>query len=144
MAHNRWLSLLGAALLFVASGAQCADDRPVGPGPCDDSKGQQDANECFGNVWRKADAELTQAYNRFRERLSDNPKGKTLLRDAERAWIKFRDANCAFRSLAVEGGSMQPMMYAMCGAEMTRDRFKHLQTQLDCEEGDPNCVAPSR
>ena len=44
------------------------------------------------------------------------------LRDAQRAWIAYRDANCAFDHSIWGGGSMRMIWGASCMASMTAER----------------------
>ena len=49
------------------------------------------------------------------------------LREAQRAWVAFRDANCRLESFEARGGSMQPMLDAGCRATLTRARTAELR-----------------
>jgi len=69
--------------------------------------------------------------------------GRKLLLTAQRSWLAYRNAHCAFIASATEGGSAQPMIRAMCMEELTTQRNKELQDQLTCPEGDMSCVAPT-
>ena len=75
-------------------------------------------------------------------RLADDAEGKKLLQAAQRAWISFRDAECAFSTNDSKGGSIYPMLMSNCLEELTADRTKQLRTYLDCEEGDMSCPVP--
>jgi len=98
-------------------------------------------NGCFYRYWKQADADLNASYNALMKRLS-NATARTRLRDAQRAWLTFRDKDCAFQSWATEGGSVQPTVTSACMADMTRERIKEIETQLNCQEGDLICAAP--
>ena len=65
-----------------------------------------------------------------------------LLVDSQRAWIAFRDAQCAFQSSGVAGGGAYPMTLALCKAPLTCERVKQLKAYLACDEGDLNSPAP--
>ncbi len=51
---------------------------------------------------------------------------KTLL-DAQRAWIKYRDAHCVTEGYIFRGGSMEPFMVSTCMARLTRERIVALE-----------------
>lgn len=54
----------------------------------------------------------------------------TQLRDAQRAWIAFRDANCAMEYGAWGAGSMRQIAGADCQLRMTAERTIDLMTYL--------------
>lgn len=68
----------------------------------DDS--QQMMNICAGEDYQAADAKLNAAYRDLIG--SDDADGKRLLQAAQRAWITFRDAECAHSTAASVGGSI--------------------------------------
>ncbi|MFW8615899.1 MULTISPECIES: lysozyme inhibitor LprI family protein [Mesorhizobium] len=94
------LVLLAAA--SVARAQEC--DRS------DDS--QQMMNICAGEDYQAADARLNTAYQNLTS--SDDANGKRLLQVAQRAWITFRDAECAHSTAASEGGSIHSMEVSQC------------------------------
>jgi uncharacterized protein YecT (DUF1311 family) len=49
------------------------------------------------------------------------------LREAQRAWVSFRDAQCRLESFEARGGSMQPMLDSGCRAAVTRARTAELR-----------------
>lgn len=79
---------------------------------------QMEMNECAGLAYQEADKRLNQVYKQL-------PRTPGLVA-AEKAWIAFRDAECTYEAQAVEGGSMQPMVYANCLQSLTEDRIKQL------------------
>jgi hypothetical protein len=62
------------------------------------------------------------------------------LRDAQRAWIAFRDKDCSFRAQGGNGGSASALASSNCVAELTRERSAALKRVLDCPQGDVTCV----
>lgn len=87
--------------------------------------------------FKKADAALNATYAQLMAKLSGRSGQKLKL--AQRAWIAFRDAECALQGSAVEGGSAQPMVVATCMAGLTEQRVRELRAYLSCEEGDLAC-----
>ena len=59
--------------------------------------------------------------------------GAAALRDAQRAWIAFRDRACEVEGMRYEGGSIQPMIVAGCLERLTRARSEDLR--LLAEDG---------
>jgi uncharacterized protein YecT (DUF1311 family) len=49
------------------------------------------------------------------------------LRDAQRAWITFRDTNCRLAGYPMRGGSAEPLLIYGCLRQMTQDRSAELQ-----------------
>ena len=79
---------------------------------------QMEINQCAANEYRYADRELNAYYSKLE-------KTKELV-TAERAWIAYRDAECAYQAKFVEGGFMAPMVHSSCLTELTKQRFKQL------------------
>jgi uncharacterized protein YecT (DUF1311 family) len=123
---------LACALAFPAGAA----DR------CDDAQDQATMNRCASAAYQAADRELNAAYEEIRGRLASMPETARLLRDAQRAWIAFRDSECTFATSSAEGGSIQPMLAAQCAETLTRSRTDMLNHYLACEEGDLSCPVP--
>ncbi|MEC7819221.1 MAG: lysozyme inhibitor LprI family protein [Pseudomonadota bacterium] len=73
-----------------------------------------------------ADAELNRYYSAAMERLADQgedyAKARTELRDAQRAWIKYRDAECGAVFTSWAPGSIARTMAADCSDRLTRTR----------------------
>ena len=76
---------------------------------CKTASDQVSLNQCAGQDFKAADADLNAVYGQVAGRLSDAPDVKSLLTAAQRSWVAFRDAECAFRSSGSEGGSIHPM-----------------------------------
>lgn len=80
---------------------------------------QYDLNQCAHALYQISDRRLNSVYKRLEP--SDG-----LVR-AQRAWIAYRDAQCAYEGQNFEGGSMQPMIISGCLETMTNDRIKLLE-----------------
>ncbi len=113
-------------------------------GDCANASDQATLDECAGKDFDAADKKLNEAYKQIVERLKDNAGSKKLLVDAQRAWVSFRDAECAFQGGPAEtAGSVRPMVVANCQAGLTNLRLKDLQDYLHCEEGVLDCPVPA-
>ena len=98
------------------------------PKPCEDAQTQADMNICFGNEYKKADGALNKAYQQLAAMLDEDDKAQ--LKNAENAWLKYRDTNCEFVADQYKGGSMRPMIAAICLADVTDNRTKELKSQI--------------
>jgi len=112
---------------------------------CENPQAQQEMNYCAAQDAERADAELNIVYRSSIERAraadreyagvadgaggpSDGlPGEEATLREAQRAWVTFRDASCRLESFEARGGSMQPMIDGGCRASMTRARAAELR-----------------
>jgi len=97
---------------------------------------QQEMNRCAAADYQKADAELTKVYGK----LDKTPE----LRAAERAWIAYRDAECAFANSDSEGGTIHSMEVTLCEEKLTNIRAQQLRSYLKCGEGDMGCPVPAK
>lgn len=129
----RLSTLLLAGSCLVASSFTVAGDT------CASATTQAELNECSAQAYQAADDELNGAYQALIGRLNNNQPSREKLRTAQRKWISFRDAECAFESSAVEGGSAQPMVRNLCLAAMTEARTEQLREHNECQEGDLSC-----
>ncbi|WBO21160.1 lysozyme inhibitor LprI family protein [Sphingomonas abietis] len=113
--------ILAAALLAAV---------PVQAAPVDCARAvvQQDMNACEAARARRADAALNAAWKR---RIAASPALKPDLLTAQRIWLRFRDAECAARGKAYQGGTMQPMVVAGCYADLTEQRAKDLAALIE-------------
>ncbi|HHS83077.1 MAG TPA: DUF1311 domain-containing protein [Devosia sp.] len=71
---------------------------------------------------------LNDNYSRLRSALS--PELFSALRDAQRAWITYRDAKCAFSYKMFEGGSIRHVLFSDCMMQTTAARAIDLTTIL--------------
>ena len=110
---------------------------------CDPSdESQTGMNVCADARYKKADAKLNETYRDIMKRMSDDAEGRKLLQTVQRAWIAFRDAECAFSANDSKGGSIYPMLISECLEELTNARAEQLKGDLGCKEGDISCSVP--
>ena len=122
-----------AALALLA-----AQQEPDTRWNCDDPMAQVEMNACAAIDFEAADAELNAAWSGLIEgaRAADReidrdydqrPTREAKLREEQRAWISFRDAHCTYLAYGeARGGSMEPMSYEGCRAQLTRERLRQL------------------
>ena len=98
---------------------------------------QMEMNRCASADYQREDAAMTV---QWRKTLSYMRKqdgelnlntdkrrnyADTLL-ESQRAWLRYRDAQCAIEGYAARGGSLEPMLIADCKARLTAARRKAL------------------
>jgi uncharacterized protein YecT (DUF1311 family) len=69
------------------------------------------------------------AYEKM-DRDSESNEGVKRLRAAQRAWMAFRDAECAVAGYEALGGSMESMLVSGCVAQLTKRRAAELRQML--------------
>lgn len=85
---------------------------------------QAEMNMQAAKDFQKADKELNRVYAKLNKALE--PSKRKRLVTAQRAWIKFRDAESDFWASEMEGGSAEPMLYSGHQAQMTKQRTREL------------------
>ncbi len=104
---------------------------------CENASDQATLNRCAERSYRASDARLNETYRALEQRVS--PAGLSKLKAAQRAWLAYRDAQCAFNAAGSEGGSVHPMVLSMCLDTLTKAQTEQLDNQLRCQEGDASC-----
>ena len=100
---------------------------------CD--KNQQTMNLCAQQRYDKADAALNRTYNRNLKAQPDKA-AQQRLREAQRAWISYRDKDCEVEAGPREtSGSIWPLQYYGCLERHTMRRTMELQQQACGIEG---------
>jgi uncharacterized protein YecT (DUF1311 family) len=119
-----------ATLFTLLAGAAAAQDID-----CANAVTQRDMNFCAEREWQEADTDLNLAYTdvmaemkEIDATLPDALQGAAAtLRDAQRAWIVFRDANCAASGFMMRGGSAEALLIYGCMRQMTVNRTEELR-----------------
>ncbi|MGO4812015.1 lysozyme inhibitor LprI family protein [Cupriavidus sp. 2MCAB6] len=116
-----------SALLLAASFAAHADEKLLSKqyGACMERPDVTTAgmHECIAAETARQDKTLNTIYKRLQQAIS--PARKPRLLDAQRAWLKFRDANCDFQA-DPDGGTLAGVNASACVMQMTADRAKEL------------------
>ena len=110
---------------------------PAWADDCSEKMTQLELNQCYAGEYKAAQKELDEVYAGLRAALTDS-KTKKAFEAVQAAWIKYRDLHCKYEVSAYEGGSIYPMVHAMCLTEKTRARTIELK-KTACEEGDVSC-----
>ena len=111
----------------------------VAPG-CSSPRSQAEMNRCAGLEYGQADTRMarqwTTAYAYMKARdAADRSRGggfgyAAALLASQRAWIRYRDAECLIEGGQYGGGSIQPMTEARCKIRLTRERTQQLQAMM--------------
>jgi len=129
--------LLATAMMLAIPAFAFAQDN------CSAAEDQATMNECADAAFKEADKKLNELYKQIEARLSDDAETKNLLVQAQRDWVKFRDAECSFQTASAAGGSVMPMLTATCMESLTQVRVEAFEGYLNCEEGDLSCPVPA-
>lgn len=134
MRHSSFLALLVCCLPVFAQGddlrAEAAQD-------CD--KNQLTMNTCAQHRFEQADRTLNRLFRQKLQQL-ETPAAKERLRDAQRAWIAFRDKDCLYNTgPREESGSIWPLLRLSCMERHTAQRVEALQEYVACtQDGCPH------
>jgi len=115
---------------------------PVPGWNCDDPIVQQEINWCAGQDYEAADKELNTQWAITRDAMRGNdadfedggdhkfdtrPGWFANLLEAQRGWLRYRDAHCAMEGYKARGGSLEPLLALTCKARVTRARIQELR-----------------
>lgn len=108
---------------------------------CADPQTQVEMTRCAGAALRAADEDLNATYKLaigvMRSWDADLPKkqrgAEEALRQAQRAWLPYRDATCANEAFFYKGGSMEALVRAYCLERMTRARTEEIRAIAEGE-----------
>ena len=107
---------------------------------CANAQTQLEINQAAGAAHAQADKQLNEVYQRILKEYAADPVFIANLREAQRAWVKFRDAEMKAKYPDREAGyygSVHPTCWASYLAELTSQRTKDLRVWLTgIEEGD--------
>src|SRR5206468_9111147 len=94
---------------------------------------QAEMNRQAAKDFKKADAELNSTYAALMAKLPD-ADSKRKLKESQRAWIAFRDAEAAFAADQFRGGSAAPVLRWTSMTETTEQRIKQLKGDFPVAE----------
>ena len=90
---------------------------------------QMEMNQQASTNYKRADAKMALIYKKVQKETMSDIDRKLLL-DAQRTWIKYKEAHCKSASATYEGGSIKPLIYFNCLTEITNERIKQLNIYL--------------
>jgi uncharacterized protein YecT (DUF1311 family) len=105
-----------------------AEAEMFGPGfqPCGQKSSTLEVVQCVQARTNIADQRLNAAYKALQARIEANQRQPLLA--AQRLWIQYRDANCAF--YGSRDGSIRQVQAAECIRSMTEDRARELEEAI--------------
>ena len=109
-----------SATLTVSPGEERAESEL-----CAEATTTAEMQQCLSEQYESADRQLNRAYRKAMELLSEARQAK--LKEAQRAWIHFRDKTAEFEASEVEGGTMYPLVYLSALISMTEERSSELE-----------------
>lgn len=110
-------------LLAASAGSSYALD-------CDKAFSTIDLNQCAAQATEKVERQLNATYQQTLKAVAtmDDAAGiKTKLVDAQRLWVKFREADCQAEYAKWQGGSIRNVMYSECMQDRAKQRIKQLE-----------------
>lgn len=123
-----------AALAFCTLSGAAMAQAPNCEAPGD----QAEAMACAEQAYAENDAALNKAYRAAMAKMktldSELPAemqgAAASLKNAQRAWIAYRDAACETEGYKFAGGTLETLVVASCLAYLTEERTKHLNDLL--------------
>jgi uncharacterized protein YecT (DUF1311 family) len=115
----RFLVPLAIALLVLAAPLRAEPAEAT----CDDAKSTAEIVQCFATQTAAWDRRLNAAYQKLLKELPAARRER--LRNAQRLWVQFRDANCAYFGSAE--GTIARVLAAQCLYRLTSTRAQELE-----------------
>lgn len=112
-----------SCLLFSLSAASQAAES------CTNESNTAKVIACFQTHLQQEDQRLNTVYKELRAKLTQT--GQDLLRDGQRAWLQFRDSDCAWAVHTAAKKKSKPVILAACLADQTSLRADELETYLE-------------
>lgn len=95
---------------------------------CPAARTQVDYNHCLAEAAAEADSLLNDRYQQVLRKVGEDRV--ELLRAAQRAWIRFRDAECTFQASEMAGGSGERSLESLCVVRLSRQRVEEFDRIL--------------
>jgi len=113
------LALLCSLGPLPPSSGESQEPRPTSA-KCENALTTAAMRQCEQLRYQQADAAMTAAYQALMDKL--DPTGRVKLRLAQRAWVKFRDAEADFQADSARGGTLAPLIRTSVLADLTESR----------------------
>ncbi|NBF03647.1 DUF1311 domain-containing protein [Pseudomonas sp. Fl5BN2] len=137
MHHQPWISGLAVALLLgVGAGWTPAQAAPL---DCSQISVSEQVDRCAQQDKERADDALNQRYQALLERVHNLYPSSLLqeqeylgkLKNAQRAWIKYRDSTCVLEAFEVEPGKPAHVtLINLCVTRLSNERTHYLDQLL--------------
>ena len=119
--------LMGLALACCMPVAMAEDNSPSYTQCMDKASSTVAMSGCIQAETKLQDERLNRVYKQLMGRLDAGQQKR--LREVQRQWIGYRDANCRFHVQA-SGGTLAQLEGGMCVLDMTRERAAELERVL--------------
>ena len=136
------MKALALLLLLVAAGHAAADDELR----CKPDGSQSEMNMCAADDFAATDKQLNDVYRDVLACSAGNPLFIGKLKDAQRQWIRFRDAELEARfpvgpdeNERIVYGSMYPLLWFGEKSRLTKERTLQLRTYIEDVERNMHC-----
>lgn len=107
---------------------------------CSNPLTQADMNQCEALAFERADAEMNRVWTEVRATMQQRDRewprdtadprpgfwATTL--QSQRAWLRYRDAQCIVKGYAARGGTMESMLISGCRRQLTEARTTELRS----------------
>lgn len=109
---------------------------------CNPEGTQQQMNQCAYETFEKADKVLNDTWKALMQKSKHDKNYKAKMLTAQRAWLKFRDAQldamfaCEENNMRMCWGSMYPLLYHLANAELVEQRTEQLKQYLNNGQND--------
>jgi len=131
--------LLAVALVSTWGGARAQSTPAYHVRDCSRLTTQMELNQCAGANDKSADTALNTLYRQLMAGETDGAVKQRLI-EAERAWIAYRDKECAYQvGPQQDGGSIWPMEMSNCLEQLTAARIAELSKLRGCTAGVSAC-----
>jgi uncharacterized protein YecT (DUF1311 family) len=127
------------AITFFPASPSYAEERPI---DCQDIRNTVESNFCAEKDFDAADAKLNALYKKVLAQIAETDLEKpydrsswdTAMREAQRAWVTFRDADCKGAvPMEWSGGSGTSAAVLGCMTEKTETRTRELKERYGIE-----------
>lgn len=125
MSFNFKLSCLSASVLLGFSSSADAQHGSSADAPCRTRVSTSDAVECLNSAAKKADAELNKTYGTILKFLPPDVRQSVV--NAQRLWLRYRDASCAAERSLYGNGTASGPVYLACVEAATRQQTASLR-----------------
>jgi uncharacterized protein YecT (DUF1311 family) len=95
---------------------------------CYEPSTQADMDMCAANAYDMAQSLLNETYKQLL--LKQDKSRQASLTQAQLAWVKFKDLQCAHEASVSQGGSIQPLVRSTCLTDLMQQRRQQLQALM--------------
>lgn len=106
-------------------------DRPAAAVDCKNAVATPELVACADAEREVEDKRLNRVYQTLMKLESMDEQGRSLLRDAQRKWLQYRDARCSFEADAWRGGTGASLLHLGCLSAATKARADELEADIE-------------